>query len=203
MRAPHANIVEYLKQLTGGNSEINDAVDKLKELVVFETSMMQANTLTEVMCIKTFTINIRGLTVELGKTMSKLQTDSAESNFRLTHVQQAQDRIEENTIDLKKTTSQTNAKIDTMAGTIVERVERMIKSGIGRQQNESQETRSSVSEELKRWKKLAAALEVEDARESNRACYERIREERVSGTTGWVLEDATVTSWLKGDTPLL
>lgn len=193
-------MAEYVKQLIGGNIEINDAVANLNDLVVFETSMMQASTLTEVMRIKAFTMNIQGLTIELGKTMSKSQS---ESNFRLSYIQQSQDRMEEKIIDFKKAQSQTNAKLDSMVGTIAERVGRMMSSGIGRQQNETQETKTSVSKELKRWEKLAAALDVEGAKELNKAFYERIRQERVRGTTDWILEDTTVKSWIQGEIPFV
>jgi Cdc6-like AAA superfamily ATPase len=199
IRAPHANVKEYLKQLTGGNSKINDAVDNLNELVTFESSMMQAVTLKEVMGIKTFTMNLQGLTIELGKTMSNMQS---ESNFRLSHIQQSQDRMEENTIDLKKGQSQANTKLDSLQLSM-EKLGRMINGVTGKQLNEPQDTKDSVSKERKRWEKLAAALEVEGAKESNKTFYERIRKERVPGTTEWIQDHEAVKSWIQGETPFV
>lgn len=155
--------------------------------------------MTEVMRIKAMTIKIQGLTVELGKAVSRLRSDGTELIFRLTLVQQSQDRIEENTVDIKKGISQADAKLDT----VVEKLDRLYNSGIGKQQNESQETKASVSEEFKRRRKLGAALGVDGVRDLNRSFYERIRDDRVKGTTERFLETAAMRSWLQGEIPFV
>lgn len=189
-----------MRQLTGGNSKVNELVQKLDELVDNEIAMMQAETMTGLVRLKAFSIKIQDLTLELGDTVSKLQSDTADLNFRITLVQQSQSRIEENTIDIKKAQTQQDAKLDMI---LQLELQRMTNSGSGRQQNESQETKTSVSEEFKRWKKLAAALGAEAARDSNKAFYERIRNERVKGTAEWILEDVAVQNWFRGERPFL
>jgi predicted kinase len=189
-----------VRQLTGGNSKVNELVQKLDELVDNETAMMQAETMTGVVHLKAFSLKIQDLTLELGGTMSKLQSDSVDLGFRVTLVQQSQSRTEENTIDIKKVQTQQNSKLDQI---LQLQLQRTANTGSGKQQNENQETKTSVSEEFKRWKKLAAALGVEGARESNKAFYERIRNERVKGTTEWILEDTAVQSWFQGGNPFV
>lgn len=196
-----------MRQLTGGNSKVNELVKKLDELVDNETAMMQAETMTGVVHLKAFSIKIQDLTLELGDTMSKLQSDSVDLSFRVTLVQQSQSRIEENTIDIKKAQTQQDAKLNQHEAKLDQilqlQLQRTANSGSGKQQNENQETKTSVSEEFKRWKKLAAALGVEGARDSNKAFYERIRNERVQGTTEWILEDLAVQSWFQGEKPFV
>jgi len=196
-----------VRQLTGGNSKVNELVQKLDELVDNEIAMMQAETMTGVVRLKAFSIRIQDLTLELGDTVSKLQSDTADLTFRITLVQQSQSRVEENTIDIKKAQTQQDAKLnqhEAKLDMILQlELQRMTNSGSGRQQNESQETKTSVSEEFKRWKKLAAALGAEAARDSNKAFYERVRNERVKGTAEWILEDVAVQNWFRGERPFL
>ena len=78
-----------MRQLTGGNSKVNELVQKLDELVDNEIAMMQAETMTGVVRLKAFSINIQDLTLELGDTVSKLQSDTADLTFRITLVQQS------------------------------------------------------------------------------------------------------------------
>jgi len=189
-----------VRQLTGGNSKVNELVQKLDELVDNETAMMQAETMTGVVHLKAFSLKIQDLTLELGGTMSKLQSDSVDLGFRVTLVQQSQSRTEENTVDIKKVQTQQNSKLDQI---LQLQLQRTANTGSGKQQNENQETKTSVSEEFKRWKKLAAALGIEGARDSNKAFYERIRNERVKGTTEWILEDTAVQSWFEGEKPFV
>jgi hypothetical protein len=196
-----------VRQLTGGNSDVTDMVDKLDELVKIECQMMSAETMTGMTRIKAFSIRIQDLTMKLGESVSKLRSDTTDLTFRLDVVQQSQGRIEENTIDIKKAQnqqvtmlSQQGAMISQQGAKLDEFFQRLATSGSGKQQNESQETKTSVSEEFKRWKKLGSALEVEGAMDLNKAFYERIRSDRVKGTTDWILEDAAVKNWIQGET---
>jgi hypothetical protein len=99
-----------VRQLTGGNSKVNELVQKLDELVDNETAMMQAETMTGVVHLKAFSLKIQDLTLELGGTMSKLQSDSVDLGFRVTLVQQSQSRTEENTIDIRFSSSNSSVQ---------------------------------------------------------------------------------------------
>lgn len=181
-----ANIAEYIRELTGGNVQVNDAMVNLQELADAESAMMQARTLTNVI---------------LTKDTSRLMSEFPSGRREFTLVKQTVNRVAERATDIKKETtdiknaqSQQLAKLDAHGmklDVMNQKLDVIIKSVAGNPRKEGQETRASVSEGFK-WKRLEAALGVEGVGNANKALDERLRIERVPGTTDWILQDRSV-----------
>lgn len=168
--------------------------------------MMQAQTLTNVILTKDITINVQGLTVQL---LSEFQSGRREFTLVKQTVNRVAERatdINKETTDIKNAQSQQLAKLDAHGmklDVMDQKLDVIIKSVAGNPRKEGQETRASVSEEFKFWKKLEAALGVEGVGEAVKALDERLRIDRVPGTADWILQDSSVQRWYQGEVPFV
>lgn len=185
---------------------MNDAVVKLRQLVHAECAMVQTQALTNVNLTKEITISVQGLTVQL---LSEFQSGKRELKLvqqTLGHVGQKTTEIRKDITDIKKTQSQQMPKTDfhgTKLDLIGQQLGVTFDSIAGKTPKEDQETRASVSEEFKRWKKLEAALGAEGQREANTALCERLRVDRAPGTADWILQNRPLQRWFQGEIPFV